>query len=65
MSSAHVYLRLNKNQRLEDVSPEAIMECAQLVKANSIEGCKMNHVTVSKFLSINKVIIVIIIAVYH
>ena len=51
MSSAHVYLRLNKNQRLEDVSPEAIMECAQLVKANSIEGCKMNHVTVSKFIN--------------
>ena len=48
MSSAHVYLRLNKNQRLEDVSPETIMECAQLVKANSIEGCKLREVYVSK-----------------
>ena len=49
MSSAHVYLRLNKNQRLEDVSEETIMECAQLVKANSIEGCKMHEVYVSKY----------------
>lgn len=48
MSSAHVYLRLQKNQRLEDVSAEAIMECAQLVKANSIEGCKLREVHVSK-----------------
>lgn len=49
MSSAHVYLRLRPNQLLEDVSPETIMECAQLVKANSIEGCKMREVTVSKY----------------
>ena len=48
MSSAHVYLRLNKNQRLEDASEATIQECAQLVKANSIEGCKMSEVTVSK-----------------
>lgn len=48
MSSAHVYLRLNKNQRLEDVSEGTIEECAQLVKANSIEGCKMSEVTVSE-----------------
>jgi predicted ribosome quality control (RQC) complex YloA/Tae2 family protein len=49
MSSAHVYLRLQKNQRLEDVSAQTIMECAQLVKANSIEGCKMREVKVSKY----------------
>jgi predicted ribosome quality control (RQC) complex YloA/Tae2 family protein len=48
MSSAHVYLRLNKNQRLEDLSDSTILECAQLVKANSIEGCKLKEVTVSK-----------------
>lgn len=46
MSSAHVYLRLNKDQRLEDVPESAIMECAQLVKANSIEGCKMKEVKI-------------------
>jgi hypothetical protein len=28
------------------VSPETIMECAQLVKANSIEGCKKKEVYV-------------------
>lgn len=49
MSSAHVYLRLRKNQKLEDVSSATIMECAQLVKANSIEGCKMREVKVGKF----------------
>lgn len=48
MSSAHVYLRLRKNQRLEDVSEKTIHDCAQLVKANSIEGCKLKEVTVSK-----------------
>ncbi len=48
MSSAHVYLRLRKNQRLEDVSEATIHECAQLVKANSIEGCKLKEVTISK-----------------
>jgi len=51
MSSAHVYLRLKKNQKLEDVSSATIMECAQLVKANSIEGCKMREVKVGKYLN--------------
>ena len=46
LSSAHVYLRLKPGQRLEDVSDSTIMECAQLVKANSIEGCKLREVYV-------------------
>ena len=46
MSSAHVYLRLQKDQRLEDVPEEVVQECAQLVKANSIEGCKKAEVWV-------------------
>ena len=46
LSSAHVYLRLKKDQRLEDVSDKTVMECAQLVKANSIEGCKLKEVHV-------------------
>ena len=46
LSSAHVYLRLSKGERLEDLPPETIIECAQLVKANSIEGCKLREVTV-------------------
>lgn len=48
LSSAHVYLRLKKNEKLEDVPNTTLMECAQLVKANSIEGCKLNHVHISK-----------------
>lgn len=44
--SRHVYLRLHKDQRLEDVSEETIEECSQLVKANSIEGCKLHEVYV-------------------
>jgi len=46
LSSAHVYLRLKKGQTLENVSEKIIEEAAQLVKANSIEGCKLNDVDV-------------------
>jgi predicted ribosome quality control (RQC) complex YloA/Tae2 family protein len=46
LSSAHVYLRLNPEQRLEDVSELTLIECAQLVKANSIQGCKLKEVNV-------------------
>ena len=46
MSSAHVYLRLKEDQKLEDVPENSIVECAQLVKANSIEGCKLHEVYV-------------------
>lgn len=65
-SSAHVYLRLNEGQRLEDVSQELIVDCAQLVKANSIEvaasgfitidlfqGCKLNDIDVVYTMSSN------------
>jgi len=46
MSSAHVYLRLKPNQTLDDVPSEVILDCATLVKANSISGCKMKSVYV-------------------
>ncbi|KAI5669329.1 hypothetical protein M9H77_19182 [Catharanthus roseus] len=46
MSSAHVYLRLNKGQTIDNI-PEGVLEdCAQLVKANSIQGNKVNNVDV-------------------
>ncbi|CDP16158.1 unnamed protein product [Coffea canephora] len=46
MSSAHVYLRLHKGQTFDDI-PEGVLEdCAQLVKANSIQGNKVNNVDV-------------------
>eukprot|EP00850_Spirogloea_muscicola_P024947 SM001830S04168 [mRNA] locus=s1830:631:1783:+ [translate_table: standard] len=38
LSSAHVYLRLNKGQTIEAISDEMLEDCAQLVKANSIQG---------------------------
>ncbi|KAF9614376.1 hypothetical protein IFM89_029750 [Coptis chinensis] len=46
MSSAHVYLRLNKNQTIDDISEGLLEDCAQLVKANSIQGNKVNNVDI-------------------
>ncbi|EAN89716.1 hypothetical protein C3747_28g267 [Trypanosoma cruzi] len=45
-SSAHVYVRMPKGKGMDDLTPEMIEECCQLTKANSIEGCKLNHVRV-------------------
>lgn len=48
MSSAHVYLRLPEGAKLEDIPPEALEDCAQLVKHNSIQGAHTlvrQHVT--------------------
>ncbi|KAL0648142.1 hypothetical protein Bca4012_046433 [Brassica carinata] len=38
MSSAHVYLRLHKGQGFDDISEGVLEDCAQLVKANSIQA---------------------------
>jgi len=46
LSSAHVYLRQKKGETLDDITPEQILECSSLVKANSISGSKMNSVYV-------------------
>uniref|UniRef100_G3MSL5 Coiled-coil domain-containing protein 25 n=1 Tax=Amblyomma maculatum TaxID=34609 RepID=G3MSL5_AMBMU len=46
VSSAHVYLRLQPNQTLDDVPSSVLEDCAQLVKANSIQGNKMNNLDV-------------------
>lgn len=46
LSSAHVYLRMGPNQSIDDIPSVVIDDCAQLVKANSIEGNKINHVDV-------------------
>uniref|UniRef100_F6TDI6 Coiled-coil domain-containing protein 25 n=1 Tax=Equus caballus TaxID=9796 RepID=F6TDI6_HORSE len=37
LSSAHVYLRLHKGETIEDIPKEVLMDCAHLVKANSIQ----------------------------
>lgn len=46
VSSAHVYLRLKPGQTIHTVAKETIEDCAQLCKANSITGNKMNNVDV-------------------
>lgn len=38
LSSAHVYVRLPEGQTWEDIDKELLVDCAQLTKANSIEG---------------------------
>ncbi|KAF5837895.1 DUF814-domain-containing protein [Dunaliella salina] len=44
LSSAHVYLRLPEGIGLDDIPKETLDDCCQLVKHNSIQGCKQNNV---------------------
>ncbi|CAH1996160.1 unnamed protein product [Acanthoscelides obtectus] len=46
VSSAHVYLRLRPGQTLDDIPSAVLEDAAQLVKANSIMGNKMNDVDI-------------------
>jgi hypothetical protein len=47
LSSAHVYLRLPESISSWEAIPEPLLvDCAQLVKANSIEGNKRNDLTI-------------------
>ncbi|KAI3454060.1 hypothetical protein Pfo_010723 [Paulownia fortunei] len=50
MSSAHVYVRLHKGQTIDDISEGVLEDCAQLVKANSIQGKCFSHVLFIYFL---------------
>jgi len=45
-SSAHDYLRLKEGQGIQDIPPAVLEDCCQLVKANSIEGNKVDNVAV-------------------
>lgn len=38
LSSAHVYLRMPEGMEWESIPEPLLIDCAQLVKANSIEG---------------------------
>ncbi|KAK4761803.1 hypothetical protein SAY87_029687 [Trapa incisa] len=38
MSSAHVYVRMHKGETIDNISEGLLEDCAQLVKANSIQG---------------------------
>ncbi|XP_018574041.1 coiled-coil domain-containing protein 25 [Anoplophora glabripennis] len=46
LSSAHVYLRLRPGQTIDDIPSAVLEDAAQLVKANSIMGNKMNDIDV-------------------
>ncbi|XP_022982049.1 coiled-coil domain-containing protein 25 [Cucurbita maxima] len=46
MSSAHVYVRLRRGQTIDDISEGLLEDCVQLVKANSIQGNKVNNIDV-------------------
>ena len=46
LSSAHVYLRMKPGQKLDDIPDDVLLDCAALVKANSIAGCKKSSVYV-------------------
>ena len=38
LSSAHIYLRLQAGQEWDSLPKDLVEDCAQLTKANSIEG---------------------------
>ena len=38
LSSAHIYLRMNENEVWDAIPEDLLVDCAQLTKANSIEG---------------------------
>ncbi|KAF2829429.1 DUF814-domain-containing protein [Ophiobolus disseminans] len=46
LSSAHIYVRLPEGEDWESMTKELLVDCAQLTKANSIEGNKKDNVTV-------------------
>uniref|UniRef100_A0A182TR81 Coiled-coil domain-containing protein 25 n=1 Tax=Anopheles melas TaxID=34690 RepID=A0A182TR81_9DIPT len=46
VSSAHVYLRLEPGQTLDDIPSAVLEDACQLVKANSINGNKMNNIDI-------------------
>lgn len=46
LSSAHVYLRLKQGQTIDDLPQSVLDDACQLVKANSIQGNKMNNIDI-------------------
>ncbi|KAJ4494664.1 cytoplasmic protein [Lentinula edodes] len=46
LSSAHVYLRMPEPMSWEAIPEVLLIDCAQLVKANSIEGNKKDNLTI-------------------
>ncbi|KAJ2933842.1 hypothetical protein H1R20_g3282, partial [Candolleomyces eurysporus] len=46
LSSAHVYLRMPEEMTWDAIPEGLLIDCAQLVKANSIEGNKKDNLTI-------------------
>ncbi|KAF9649769.1 cytoplasmic protein [Thelephora ganbajun] len=46
LSSAHVYLRMPDGMTWDRIPDPLLVDCAQLVKANSIEGNKKDNITI-------------------
>ncbi|XVE95644.1 hypothetical protein REPUB_Repub02eG0116200 [Reevesia pubescens] len=46
MSSTHIYVRPQKGQTIDDISKGLLEDCAQPIKANSIQGNKVNNIDV-------------------
>ncbi|KAK2625649.1 hypothetical protein QTJ16_004961 [Diplocarpon rosae] len=46
LSSAHIYLRMKEGDSWESIDEGVLVDCAQLTKANSIEGNKKDNVTI-------------------
>ncbi|KAK9899429.1 coiled-coil domain-containing protein 25 [Cystobasidium minutum MCA 4210] len=46
LSSAHVYLRMPVGMEWTAIPEKVLIDCCQLVKANSIEGNKKNNLTI-------------------
>ncbi|KAL4968110.1 putative DUF814 domain protein [Aspergillus stella-maris] len=46
LSSAHVYVRLRDGESWDNIPEQLLVDCAQLTKANSIEGNKKDNITV-------------------
>ncbi|KAH9932765.1 cytoplasmic protein [Epithele typhae] len=46
LSSAHVYLRMPEGMTWDTIPEPLLIDCAQLVKANSIEGNKKDDITI-------------------
>jgi len=51
LSSAHIYLRLREGDSWEDIPTELLEDCAQLTKANSIEGLRNYSIFVENSIS--------------
>ncbi|KAL3422456.1 coiled-coil domain-containing protein 25 [Phlyctema vagabunda] len=46
LSSAHIYLRMREGETWDNIPQELLIDCAQLTKANSIEGNKKDNITI-------------------